>query len=102
MTFSSHLALLTLLLLPACQQEPDGCEQLCARAEEKFSSCLDEGGTSWGTSVGFTSEADFANWCSTFTWEEEELGRADQCDERQAVIDEGDCAAWYTAWGETL
>ena len=57
--------------------------------------------TAWQASVGFTSEQDFNDWCSTFTWEERQLDQEDQCASRQAVIDGGDCAAWYTAWGDT-
>jgi len=88
--------------LAGCAGPDDGCQELCVAAEEKFSSCLEENGTDWGTSVGFTSPADFQDWCATYTWEERELGRGELCDDRQEVIDGGDCAAWYTAWGDTL
>lgn len=94
-------ALLLLWSLAGCRAD-DGCEQLCVHAEEKFSACLEEKDAEWGASVGFTSEPDFQDWCSTFIWEERELGRGDQCPARQAVIDDGDCAAWYTAWGDTF
>ena len=97
-----RLIVTLLLSLSACGGQDDGCEELCVHAQAKFAACLEENETDWGTSVGFTSEQDFDEWCSTYIWEERELGREDLCPARQAVIDERDCAAWYTAWGDTL
>ena len=92
-----------LLLSSGCAPD-DSCASLCAHAHSKFASCLEERDAEWGTSVGFSSAADFDDWCSTFVWEERELGTSASgeltCADRQAIIDDGDCSAWYTAWGE--
>ncbi len=98
----AHAVLSLWVLSLGCAPREDPCETLCVHAEEKFSACLAESGLEWGASVGFTSAADFQDWCDTYVWEEQELGREGWCDDRQAIIDDGDCAAWYTAWGEEL
>lgn len=97
-------------LLLLCCAQPDACDTLCAHARSAFEACLDAQGADWGASTGFTSADDFDDWCDTFVWEEQQLDAArgpgdpaaPTCSERQAVIDDGDCAAWYTAWGESL
>lgn len=87
---------------PACAllAPTDACDTLCVHAQSKFESCLEDNGLEWGTSVGFTSELDFVDWCATYAWEERQLDGGAQCAARQAIIDGGDCAAWYTAWGD--
>lgn len=78
----------------------DACDTLCGHAQSRFEECLADNGLEWGTSVGFTSELDFADWCDTYVWEERQLDGGAQCASRQAIIDAGDCADWYTAWGD--
>lgn len=94
------LLLLGTVLLGCAGSDP--CATLCASAKEKFVGCLQEREADWGTSVGFTSEADFDDWCATFVWEEQLLDRGAQCPAREAIVTDGTCDDWYTAWGDTL
>ncbi len=88
--------------LTGCATAADPCATLCDHAETSFSACLADNGETWGTSVGYTSEGDFANWCSTWVWEQEQLSDTGAaCPAREAIVDDGTCADWYTAWGDT-
>lgn len=91
------LLLLGLPLAGGCAA-PDVCAELCTAARDRFEGCLEAGGLTWGASVGYESAADYDNWCDTFAWELRELGQADTCAERQALVEGGTCSDYYDAW----
>lgn len=88
--------------LGGCATTPDVCITLCQHAEATFTACLADEGQDWGPSVGFTSERDFDDWCSTWVWEEQQLSDdpSGECAQRQALVDDGTCSDWYGAWGD--
>ena len=83
--------------LLACTPSDD-CDAMCGAALERFTSCLAEGGQSWGDGVGYADEADYEDWCSTWTWEQRQLGEAAACSEKLVAFEDGDCNGYYAAW----
>lgn len=92
------MTLSLLLALLGCAPD-DACEAMCDAARASFEGCLDERGATWGASVGYTSESDYAGWCETYTWELRELGEAEQCAQVLDAVSGADCAGYAAAWG---
>jgi hypothetical protein len=89
--------LLFLPLLAGCAPD-DACAQMCDAALDSFEGCLDERGTEWGASVGYSSPADYRNWCETYSWELRQLGEVDQCAQLRDAVTGVDCAGYASAW----
>ena len=86
-----------LFALTACT--PDVCAEMCVAAQDRFEACLEEGGLSWGASVGYDSPSDYENGCETFAWELRELGQAETCGARLETFEDGTCSDYHDAWG---
>lgn len=97
MTRLSSLPALLLLFSGGCA-DADDCARMCTAARSRFEGCLQESGSTWGTSVGYESALDYDNWCETFSWELRELGQADTCTDRLALVEAGNCTEYYDAW----
>lgn len=91
-------ALLPLPLLFAACGGGEVCGSVCTVAQATFESCLDTRGQEYGASVGFESAEDFANWCDTWAWEQEQMGTESVCQTTLDALAGGDCAAWQAAW----
>ncbi len=86
----------------------DACAEMCTAALDRFQTCIEADGRTWGDSVGYADPADYENGCDTFVWELRELGQADSCATRLAVFRgseaedgaNGDaaCVEYYSAW----
>ena len=89
--------LLVLVLAPACAP-PDMCDAMCDAALDRYGGCLADAGMEWGAGVGYTSEADFLNWCDTWVWEQRALDNAEQCATNLPVLTDGTCAEYPALW----
>lgn len=87
------------LLLPLLACTPDDtCVEMCQAALDRYGTCIEEAGLSWGEEVGYTSEADFVGWCETWVWEARQTGLSETCEEKRATFEDGSCADYYAAW----
>ncbi len=86
-----------LLLIHACAPD-DGCTSMCDAALDRYTTCITEAGLDWGEDVGYTSPADFGNWCETWVWEARQTGLSDTCAQKRTVFEDGTCADYYAAW----
>lgn len=59
---------------------------------------MSEDGDTWGDTVGYADRADYANWCATWTWEQQQLGETEVCAENLETFETGDCDAYDAAW----
>lgn len=74
----------------------DRCEAMCDAAILRYEACMEERGLSWGDA--YADEADYRDWCDTWSWEQRQLGTADRCEENEAVFESGNCAEYDAAW----
>ncbi|MDP2306922.1 MAG: hypothetical protein Q8P18_12935 [Pseudomonadota bacterium] len=88
----------TVVFGPAGCAPSDVCAELCTAARDRYEGCLEAGGLTWGASVGYESAAEYDDWCETFSWELRELGQADSCGDRLALVEGGECSEYYDAW----
>jgi hypothetical protein len=84
-------------LLLACAPD-DGCDAMCVAALDRYGGCIEEAGLTWGESVGYTSAADFTDWCETWVWEARQTGLATTCEEKRVTFTDGTCDDYYDAW----
>lgn len=89
--------LVALLLAAGCGGE-DACVSVCTVAQATFEACMDSRAQEYGPTVGFESAEDFANWCDTWAWEQEQMGTEGVCQDALETLSGGDCAAWQAAW----
>lgn len=93
----SILVLCLVACASACAPQDD-CDAMCSAAVERFGGCITDAGMEWGSAVGYTSEADFGDWCATWVWEQREVGNAEQCTTNLPVLEDGTCADYPGLW----
>lgn len=84
-----------LWLLLSCAP-PDACDVMCDAALVRYEGCMEEQGLEWGNN--FADEADFHDWCDTWSWEQRQLGEEGRCEDMTPVFEDGTCAEWFDAW----
>lgn len=93
----AHLLLALAIGLPGCAPDDD-CDAMCDAALDRYAGCISDAGMEWGESVGYTSEADFLNWCTTWVWEQRALDNAEQCGTNLTILEGGACTDYPALW----
>lgn len=82
------------LLLLACADDP--CVAMCDAAETRYEGCMEERGLSWGMS--YADATDYVDGCSTWVWEERQLGQEPACPAMTTTFESGTCEDYDAAW----
>lgn len=86
--------LLAALLLSCTHADP--CESMCESALARYEVCMEERGLEWG--MAYEDDDDYLNFCSTWVWEQRQLGKEPDCPAMEVVFEDGSCEEYDNRW----